>query len=90
MITQEGHECDVLLALHPDDKAPGFIQRIPGANRQEIHIVPLGSEGITTDLQQALSDLPSSHLNFYPGIPASANMPANEIAHHIRGEWDWL
>jgi len=89
-INQEGYEWDILPALHPDDKAPGFIQRIPEANRQEIHVVPLGAEGISPDLQQDLSDLQSSHLNICPGIPDSANMPANEIAHQIRGEWGWL
>lgn len=88
-IAQEGHEWDVLLALHPH-QASNFIRQIPEANRHEIHIVPLGSEGIPTDLQQDLSDLPSSHLNIYQGIPGSANMPVNAIAHRIRGEWGWL
>jgi len=89
-INQEGHEWDILLALHPDNKASDFIRQIPEVNRQEIHIVPLGSEGIHTDLQRDISNLPSSRLTTYTGIPASRTMPANEIAHQIRAEWDWL
>ena len=88
-ISEEGYEWDVLLALHPRQSS-NFIRQIPEANRREIHIVPLGLENIPNDLRQDISDLPSSHLNIYLGIPGSANTPANEIAHQIRGEWGWL
>lgn len=88
-IAQEGHEWDVLLAMHPD-RALDFIQRIPPGNRDEIYIAPLGMVEIPENLQRQFEEAQLNPIILHPGIENSSDMPANEIAHIIREHWNWL
>lgn len=84
-IAQEGIAWDVLLALHPDERAQGYIQRIPEVNKRETRWALLGMavDTLPRDLHGFLSD---------PGVVIrdSRHRPANAIAHEIRTAWDWL
>jgi len=78
-------ECDVLLALHPDRRASGFIEEIPEIRRREIRWVLLGMD---------VDALPPEFDPILPKpdliIPDSRDQAANAVAHKIRPLWGWL
>ncbi|TSA52522.1 MAG: hypothetical protein D4R45_06925 [Planctomycetaceae bacterium] len=84
-INEADEESDVLMALHPDEKARGFIEQVQEQNKREIRWVLLGmsEDEMPDELRNRLHE--PDHV-----ITDSKERPANAIANQIRQLWGWL
>lgn len=84
-INEADEESDVLMALHPDEEACEFIEKVQKQNKREIRWVLLGmsEDEMRKDLRKILHE--PDHV-----ITDSKERPANAIANQIRQLWGWL